>query len=77
MDLELGCDCGEGVALAVSACCVGDLFVGHLAKNRTSLHVAIVEVAHDGRSVDVEAAGKFVDGDPASALGDELVHLDQ
>jgi hypothetical protein len=39
--------------------------------------VAIVEVAHDGRAVDVEVAGKFVDGDPASALGDELVHLDR
>lgn len=77
MDLELGCDCGEGVALAVSACCGGDPSVGHLSDKLAALHVAIVEVVHDGRAVDVEVAGQFVDGRPACVLGDEHVYVDR
>lgn len=77
MDLELGRDRGKGLAIAVSAGGGGDLFVGHPSDNLTALHVAIVEVVHDGRSMDAEVAGEFVDGRPARVLGDEFVDIDR
>ncbi|HXH56192.1 hypothetical protein [Iamia sp.] len=75
MDLELGRDRGEGQAFAVTARGGGDLFVGHFADKLASRHVAIIEVVHDGRAMDVEVAGELVDGHPARVLGDEFVDL--
>ena len=77
MDFKLSRDRSEGQAITVSTPSCGDPFVGHLPGNRASRYVPIVEVAHDGRAMDLEGAGEVVDRRPARVMGDEHVDLDR
>jgi len=75
MHLELCCDRSERPALAVSTGGGGDSFVGHLADDATSRHVAVIEMGHDGGAMDAEVASEVVDGHPTRVLGDKIVDI--